>query len=44
MVGKLILALVEYEATSNPSQEAEAKACAENCRQIANRLLAGGPC
>ena len=42
-VGKLILDLVEYEAMLNPSQEAGAKARAEKCRQIASKLLAGGP-
>ena len=43
MVGKLILALVEYEATLNLSPGAEAIARAEKCRQVAARLLAGGP-
>ena len=43
MVGKLILALVDYDATLNPTQDAEAKARAEKCRHIATRLLAGGP-
>jgi hypothetical protein len=43
MVGKLILALVDYDATLNPSQDAEAMGRAEKCRQIATRLLAGGP-
>ncbi len=43
MVGKLILALVDYNASLNTEQDAEAKALAEKCRQIATRLLAGGP-
>jgi hypothetical protein len=43
MVGKLILALVDYDTTLNPSQDGEAKPRSEKCRQIANRLLAGGP-
>jgi len=43
VVGKLILALVDYDASLNPSRDAEAKALAEKCRQIATRLLAGGP-
>jgi hypothetical protein len=41
--GKLILALVEYDATLNVTPDAEAEARAEKCRQIATRLLAGGP-
>jgi hypothetical protein len=43
IVGKLILALVDYDATLNPKQDAEAKARAEKCRHIATRLLTGGP-
>lgn len=43
MVGKLILALVDYNASLNPTQDAEAKARAEKCRHVATRLLAGGP-
>ena len=42
MVGKLILALIEYDASLNAMQDAEAKALAEKCRQIATRLLASG--
>jgi hypothetical protein len=42
-VGELILALVDYDATLNPAQDAEAKALAKTCRQIATRLLAGSP-
>jgi hypothetical protein len=38
MVAKLILALVDYDATLNVSPNAEAKARAEKCRQIAARL------
>lgn len=43
MVGRLILALVDYDAMLNPTQDANAKARAERCRQIATRLLAVGP-
>jgi hypothetical protein len=43
MVGKLILALVDYEGTLNLTPDEEAKARAEKCRHIATRLLAGGP-
>lgn len=43
LVGKLILALVEYDATLNPTQDVEVKARAEKCRHIATRLLAGDP-
>lgn len=43
MAGKLILALVDYDSTSNAALDADAKARAEKCRQIATRLLAGGP-
>jgi hypothetical protein len=35
MVGKLILALADYEATLNLTPDAEAKARAEKCRQAA---------
>jgi hypothetical protein len=42
-VGKLILALVDYERTLDLMPDAEAKTRAEKCRQIATRLLAGGP-
>lgn len=42
-VGKLLLALIDYDATLNAEQTAEAKALADKCRQIATRLLAGGP-
>jgi len=38
MVGKLVLALVDYDATLNVSRDADAKARAEKCRQIATRL------
>jgi hypothetical protein len=38
MVGKLILALVDHDGTLNVSGDAEAKARAEKCRQIATRL------
>ena len=43
MGGRLVLALVDYDATLNPTQDANAKARAERCRQIATRLLAVGP-
>jgi hypothetical protein len=39
LAGKLILALLEYDATINPRQDASAKARAEKCRQVAARLL-----
>lgn len=42
-VGKLLLALIDYDASLNADQTAEAKALADKCRQIATRLLAGGP-
>ena len=38
MVGKLILALVDYDATLNVPRGADAKARAEKCRHIATRL------
>jgi hypothetical protein len=43
VVGKLIHALVDYDASLNPQQDAEAKALAEKCRHIAARLLCGSP-
>lgn len=42
-VGKLLLALIDYDASLNAEQPTEAKALADKCRQIATRLLAGGP-
>lgn len=42
-VGKLLLALIDYETALNTEPDAQAKALAEKCRQIATRLLAGGP-
>lgn len=42
-VGKLLLALIDYDASLNAEQTNEAKALADKCRQIATRLLAGGP-
>ena len=42
-VGKLLLALTDYDASLNAEQTAEARTLAEKCRQIATRLLAGGP-
>jgi hypothetical protein len=41
-VGKLLLALIEYEASLNTAPGPELKALADKCRQIATRLLAGG--
>jgi hypothetical protein len=43
MVGKLILALVDYEAALYPVPDAEAKARSGKCRHIATRLMTGGP-
>ena len=42
-VGTLILALIDYDATLNAAPDVEATACAEKCRDIATRLLAGSP-
>ena len=42
-VGKLLFDLIEYVASFDFEQDAEVKALAEKCRQIATRLLAGGP-
>lgn len=42
-VGKLILALIDYDASLNADRDEEGKALADKCRQIATRLLAGGP-
>lgn len=42
-VGKLLLALIEYDVSLNATHDAEAIAHAEKCRQIATRLLGGGP-
>jgi len=39
LTGKLVLAMLEYDATLNPSQDASARARAEKCRQVAGRLL-----
>lgn len=39
MAGKLILSLLEYDATVNPTQDASSKARAEKCRHVADRLL-----
>lgn len=43
IVGKLILALIDCDASLNADRDAEAKALAEKCRHIATRLLAGSP-
>ena len=42
-VGKLILALIDYDMTLDHAQDAETKASAEKSRQIATHLFAGGP-
>lgn len=42
-VGKLLLTLIDYDASLNADRDTEAKALADKCRQIATRLLAGGP-
>ena len=38
-VGKLLLALLDYDVSLNAEQTAQAKARADKCRQIATRLL-----
>lgn len=43
VVGKLLLALIEYNASLNGKLDSEARALMEKCRQTATRLLAGGP-
>lgn len=43
VVGRLLLALIEHEASVNTSADAQATALAERCRQIAAGLLARGP-
>lgn len=42
-VGKLLLALIDYEASLDAKPDEQEKALGEKCRQIATRLLAGGP-
>lgn len=42
-VGKLLLALIEHAASINRTPDAEAAAQEDKCRQIATRLLSGGP-
>jgi hypothetical protein len=42
-VGQLILALIAYKECLTLVPDAETKVLAEKCRQIATRLLAGGP-
>lgn len=42
-VGKLLLALIEYDETLTYERDSEAAALTEKCRQISARLLAGGP-
>lgn len=43
LAGQLILALLEYDATLNSTQDASTKARAEKCRHVANRLLGNDP-
>lgn len=43
LVGKLLLALIDYDTSLDAAPTAEAKALADKCRQIATRLLAGAP-
>lgn len=43
IVGTLLLALIDCDASLNAEKTAEAKALADTCRQIATRLLAGSP-
>jgi hypothetical protein len=43
IVGKLILALVDYASSTKPVQDAGMTARAEKCRKIATRLLEHGP-
>lgn len=42
-VGRLLLALIDYETSLTTEPDAKAMALAEKCRQIAARLLTGGP-
>jgi hypothetical protein len=42
-VGKLLLALIDYEESLDVAPSAEVIAPAGKCRQVAARLLAGGP-
>jgi hypothetical protein len=42
-VGRLLLALIDYEASVNAAPDAHIMALADRCRQIAARLLARGP-
>jgi len=42
VVGKLILALVDYQSTLNIPSDLETKERSDKCRQVAIRLLAGG--
>lgn len=43
IVGKLLLALIDYDDTLTYDRDAASAARSEKCRQIAARLLAGGP-
>ncbi len=42
-VGKLLLALIDHEASLNAAPDSDAMALVNKCRQIATRLLAGNP-
>lgn len=42
-VGKLLLALIDYEESLSAAPDGEARALAAKCRQVAARLLASGP-
>ena len=42
-MGKLLLALIDHRVSFDLEQTSETKALADQCRQIATRLLAGGP-
>jgi len=42
-VGKLLLALIDYDASIKTAPDDGSMVLAEKCRQIAARLLAGGP-
>ena len=43
VAGTLLLALLDYYESLDTAPDAEAKLLADKCRQIAARLLAGGP-
>src|SRR5208337_1304206 len=43
LVGRLLLALIDYGVSLEAEPTSEAKALTDQCRQVAARLLAGGP-